>query len=98
MGEQKGVDTAGSAGQVDGRVGEGGAQRASDDAGQVHQQQPPPAVHHFQRHSQRQLHEQVGGQVDVPFIHNRHQCKSSFARLLDRVDVADTKALPRARN
>jgi len=64
VGQEEGVGAAGSPGQVEGGIGDGGEEGAGDGAGQVDAGDPERTVHQLQRDAQHQLHHHVAANVN----------------------------------
>ncbi len=64
MGQQKGVNTPRSTGQINGGIGYGSAQRTREHAGHVDDENSPPSVDHLQGNAQYNLHQNVRTDVD----------------------------------
>lgn len=64
VGGDEGVDAPAGAGQLDGGVGDGGAEGAGDDAREVDEEDAPPPVHHFQRETEEDLDAEVHDQME----------------------------------
>lgn len=64
VGGDKGVDATAGARQLDGGVGDGGAERAGDYACKVDYEHAPPPMHHFERQPEQDLDTKVHHQVE----------------------------------
>jgi len=80
------VDVVGLTCKVDVGVCDGGGQRSCDDSAKVDDENPPPAMHHFQRDSQNQLNDDIEDEVEVAAVDEHVGEKPPDFPLLVRVE------------